>query len=224
VNVARWLAAICVVLLPRPAAAQPGATIQDLVEWSFGVGLNGPVTFSPSPGALTRPSGSTLNLFEVDARLGWAVPVSTRLAFRLNGSIQFEATGTVTPNTVTVGLADDAEAVTDLVLTEPARQLLVESGLVLHLKPRGKWARTVPFFTTGMGVFWDVHDEAAAQLGQQFFAGGGVKYSLRTRPRGRVKVLGLRSDLRVTLRSGGMALDDDLHVLPGFGASLFARF
>jgi hypothetical protein len=224
VNVARWLAAMCVILVPQTAFAQPGGTIQDLVEWSFGVGLNGPVTFSPSPGALTRPSGSTLNLFEVDARLGWAVPVSTRLAVRLTSSIQFETTGTLTPNTVTVGLADDAEAVTDLTVTEPARQLLVESGLVLHLKPRGKRARTVPFLTTGMGVFWEVHEEAAAQYGQQFFAGGGLKFSLRTRPRGRVKVLGVRGDLRFTVRSGGMALDDDLHVLPGLGVSLFARF
>jgi hypothetical protein len=138
--------------------------------------------------------------------------------------MQLEATGALTRNNLTVRLTDDAEAAGDETLTESARQLLLEGGLMLHLKPRGRGARTVPFLTTGWGVFWEVHEEAAAQVGQQFFAGGGVKHTLRTRPRGRIKLLGVRGDVRLTARSGGMALDDGVHVLPGFGASLFARF
>jgi hypothetical protein len=218
------LAAAFLLLAPERAHAQPDA-IRERLEWSLGAGANGPVRFDSVDAALQSPSGAPFALFQTDARLGWAAAYSTRVAVRLTNSLQLEASGSLRPGTLTVSIRGDSEEAASATLRESVRQLVFEGSIVSHIRARPLGPRYVPFVTLGAGRFWDIHEgDRLAEVGHHVFVGAGVKRVLRTRPKSRAKALGLRADVRLVVRDGGGGLDDNVHVFPAIGGSVFVRF
>jgi hypothetical protein len=62
------------------------------------------------------------------------------------------------------------------------------------------------------------------ETGGTYYVGGGLEYLLGTPVDPQGRAIGLRTDLRLVVRRGGVAIDRRSHPAAAIGASLFVRF
>lgn len=192
-------------------------------ELAAGVGWTGPMDLARVDASETTSGNGSRALFrsatELQRSLGWQALVGVRVtpAIAVEGRLWRGRT------TLATAISMDAEGARPVVLTEPIDEYLVEAGLVARLaRPRGR--RFTPYLAGGAGYLRHLHDgRTLVQTGRTYYAGGGLYVPL-ARGIGRVRMTGIRADVRVLLRQHGAALDDSLHAAPAASASLFVRF
>ena len=84
----------------------------------------------------------------------------------------------------------------------------------------------MPFVYGGAGYLRQAHErDILVATGHEFHAGGGLKYVFR-RGSGFLKDLGVRGDVRVSFRHGGVELDanEPTHAIPVASVGAFVRF
>jgi len=212
------IAAICLILmLAVPAYAQA-----PLSRFEAGAGVlwvNG-ISFGRSDATETAPGGNDFTLFTSDSRLVGAAAVGGRIGVRLSPRLQAESSVWYRRPTLRVALADDAEGIADIEVTEKLTEIMIEGALVADLGDRTDASRTIPFVTAGGGYLRQLHAERTlVDTGQTLFGGAGLNWMFS--PRGST---GLRIEGRATWYFGGAALDEDTHLAPAAGASIFVRF
>jgi len=75
-----------------------------------------------------------------------------------------------------------------------------------------------------VGYLRQLHEgQALVETGRTVQAGGGVKIALGSSADASRRV-GVRADVRMIARTGGVSPDGGTHVAPSFGASLFVAF
>lgn len=190
-----------VILFTSPALAQSA-------RWQ--VGLGGTFTGSASAGnteaKLIDPSGGELVLFRTTNRiksgLGAEGLISRRLGERLGlelavgwSSSEFEST-----------ISSDFENASDVTVSQKAHQFTGELGVTYRVVERGGFDI---FLRAGGGGFREItSDNALVDNGWRASVGGGTLIRLRQSPSGFLGRLGLRTDLRIQVRGGGIAFGD----------------
>jgi hypothetical protein len=209
------------------ASAQSATeTLLGRYEAAVGASWTGPTSYGSLDASLTTASGAPYRLFSTSTELAAAPAVEVRLGRRLTRVIQVDlALGYASPM-LTTTISNDAENGAATVASEPMRQISLVAAVVVYF-PQGR-ARSgvLPFVTGGGGYLRELHEGSTlAQTGGTYRVGAGVMIPLLSRGRARgVKQFGIRTDVHLLFRTGGVTMDGVTHATPALAASVFSRF
>jgi hypothetical protein len=180
------------------------------LAWNGGTGLGrASATELRNP-----PTGSgPLDLFTIDARIRAAPAAQVRVGVFLSRRVLIEGGAQFGRPTLSLEAANDFEHAADTTVTETLTEYLFEGSLLYRLSV----ARVAPFLAVGAGQVRQVHDRGAElDTSAEVHAGGGIVYSFGAPNRG----LGLRTDLRISSRSGGAGFKRGRRYVPIASAGL----
>jgi hypothetical protein len=222
----RALALMACVLLPVLAAAQDGpalrpghAMVDASLVWAGGydVGSATAQLRGNAPGATAPP----FTLLRADSRVTPASAALIRVGVALTRTVAIELSASRARPRIGVAISADAEAPVQQLPGETLQQYQFEGGLNWQLPIRA--GRMVPFVSIGGGHLRQLHeDRTLAETGQVYYAGGGARYWLRggTGASGPWP-LGVRSDLRMTLRRKGIDFENTMRTYLSVSLALF---
>ena len=195
-------------------------------ELSVGMVWFGSAAIGSRDATLTTSNGGAFRLFSTSSELEAATGVHVRLGGRVMGAVEAEASASYASPLLTTRIANDAENAAPAAVSESVRQFTIEGGALVNLARWRSRSRLLPFVTAGGGYLRQLHEGGTlAQTGSVAYIGGGARIPLVSRGAGRrLTQIGIRTDLRALVRSGGVTLDGKAHVSPALAASLFARF
>lgn len=159
-----------------------------------------------------------LELFSADASLRPAIGLQARIGYYLSAAFSIEGGVQVSRPSLQVRLSGDFESAPDTVAKETINSYLFTGSALYHFRARKKLK---PFVLGGAGHVRDLH--AANELvetGLEYHAGGGVKSWFGTRRR----KLGIRADVLVSVRDGGVATEASRRIVPTASLSLAYLF
>jgi hypothetical protein len=203
-----------------PARAQARAR-----PWEFSGGVTWAAGFSLAAisGDETRPNGAPFPLFTAQTRVDAATGLAAALSRQLAGPISVEADGSWRKPTYRTTVTADAEPATLGDATNGATEFVVAGAVVVTL---ARQSRLQPFVRVGGGWRRELSaDQTLSADGRLVMIGGGVKYWMGGRGFG--GRLGLRADVGVVGRSGGLGLPGatgTFRFAPAAGASASLRF
>lgn len=220
VLVTSTIAALC----STPAAAQaPTAPLQPRFEVALGPTWIGGRSMGARDAFETTAAGGSFTLFSTSTDLSPAPGVEGRFGARVTRMLQVEAAASYVRPQLRTTISRDAEGAAETTATEPIGQLIVAGEALVSLSRwRTPGTRVTPFVSAGAGYLRQLHDGAVlAETGWTYQLGGGVKVVLATRSASRLRVIGLRGQVRAIGRTNGVALDTRSHLSPALSASLF---
>jgi hypothetical protein len=213
-----------VIIVPAAAAAQSSSPLRR-IEVAAGVGvLGGAALGSQEADLRTATAGQPYRLFSSSTRMSTAPIFDLRLGVPVAGRYGIEGHLSYGHPELGTSLSSDAEHAPDLAAIERLDQYVIDGGVVVGLD---EWtiAGLHPFATAGGGYLRQLHEGLVViEEGGVFFVGGGVKHTIHTRPRGLVRGIGARADVRLNLLSGGIHIDDGLRRHVSVSGSLFVMF
>lgn len=212
----------CVCALP--ASAQTVMEERGRFELAAGFLWTGRESFASRDATETAPAGGAARLFATSAVLASAYGVEARAGITLTRLLQVEVSSSYGRPQLRTTISSDVESAATVAVGEPVRQFTFDGSVVLHPARWRFGRRAVPFVSAGAGYLRQLHEgDTLSATGRTYHVGGGVKWLLRSRPKG-MKGLGLRGDARALIREKGVAFDARAHVSPVLAASLFVRF
>ena len=218
--------ALIVIFGAHPAAAQPRpANNTPRTEIAVGLDWMGGTSFGTQSANEVVASGGAFPLFSVSSELGGAVGVDVKIARRLRNAFALEVSGSYSRPELRSTTSADVEGAPPVTATDRLRQITIE-GAVLFKPDRWRVGRRAsPFLSAGVGYLRQLHEgDTLVQDGQLYAFGGGLKIPMLTRGRKRLSEVGLRADVRVVVRSHGVAPDDGSHASAAAGVSAYLGF
>ena len=207
------------------ACAQPAAAPDGRLEIAVGASWVGPLSFGSRDANETTSTLGTLTLFSTSTRLGGAPSVDGRVGWRLSRALMVEGEASYGRPELQVTISNDQEAgltASSVTASERLEQFTAGGSIVWLVRPT---PRVSPFLSAGAGYLRQLHETATlVQTGRYYQVGGGILFPLTSRPRGRLKTMGVRIDARGLVRVDGVAFDGTARLAPQAGASLFIRF
>jgi hypothetical protein len=205
----------------RPVRAQP-ATGPGRIEVALGSLWVGRQPLGTANANETTPTGGQLPLFKTSSELSSVFGLEGRAAVRVLPSLEVEFEGSYGKPELRVAISADSEGAA-ATATDTIQQYTIGGGAVWYLPKLSD--RLAPFATGGIGQLRQMHqDRVSLDTGLYYQVGGGVKYFFFSRPSGFFNALGARADVRVMVRTKGVAFDDGGHASPAAGVSAFVRF
>lgn len=203
-----------------PALAQT-TPVQPRVLLDLGGAWIGGGSLGSTDATYTTPSGQSFTLFSTSQSWSGGAGVIAHVQVRLTPRIALEAAESWTRPEIRASISGDFEGAANTTATSTVSQFITSGGIVISMKPRGKWT---PFLRGTVG--WLRHlsnDETFYQDGVSYDIGAGVKYAWRQKS-GHVKPYGLRADVWLNVRSGGLELAQKSKVMaPGFSAAFIFK-
>ena len=202
---------VSLVVLAAPVSAQtrPPATPRPPAgprfDLSVGAGFLGGGGLGDADADLRGRSSQPLELFTTTSRLSSSVPLEVRVGFLFGSRSAIEVRGVWARPEIQTTIGGDFEGAPGVTVAERLNLYAVDAGfLVAFAQSR---ARTlVPFLSGGAGVAGAVHEGLTLlETGVLFRGGGGLKYPIAIRTRGRVKAMGLRTEAGLVVMTGGVA-------------------
>lgn len=228
----RFVTCTTVVLISVPMLARPVLAQSAFPAGRFEAGVTLAWTTETDLGSrsatLTRNSpsdSSPFTLFSTSARIEPAPALAANVGYRLTEWLTAEASGRTRRPDVAVAIRSDAEGAADRTITgERLTEYAIDASALVAV-PIRVGTRVWPFAMAGAGYRRDVHaDSAKVDSGTSIHAGGGVKWLFTTRPKGWLRGLGGRAEVRVTQRRGGFHLDRATSVSASAGGGMFLVF
>jgi len=199
---------------PPRAQASPAWEVTVAGTWARGTSIGA------LEGTETRPDGSGFSLFTAESQLDNRTGVSLAITRHVAGVLSIEADGVFGTPTYRTSVVSDFENAALVVATNRAREFGVAGAAVVTF---ARHARLQPFLRAGGGWRRELSEDATLSAdGRLVIAGGGVKYWWGAHPA--ASRLGLRADVGVIGRSGGLALSDKIRFAPAAAAGLSFRF
>ena len=215
---AAWVAVCALALVPGTAAAQDGR-----VEVRAGGGWLGSIPVGARPATLTGPTGLPFTLFSTETALGAAPHAVMAIGVGVASFVDIEVRGSYGRPKLTTRIADDAEGIGAVAVSETVHEFLVAAVAVVHPSAWRVGPRTGLFVSGGAGYMRHLHaGNGYAEGGRVYLAGGGA--AVRLGGGGRLKAIGVRVDGGVAVRTGAAVLDHSTDASPLAGASLYLRF
>jgi hypothetical protein len=200
-----------------------GGAVPERIELAVGARWTGGAAFEPRDAVESTSAGGRYVLFKSSSELGASTAPEARFSVGLTPVLSVEAAFYIDKADLETRLASDVENIPDFTARESVSQAVLEVGLAAHL-PRWAIGGAIPFISGGAGFIRELHEnDYIAESGAVYYVGGGLTAVLR-RTTGLIKALGVRGDVRATVRSGGVAFDDAPTVAPALGISFFTRF
>jgi hypothetical protein len=171
---------------------------------------------------LTTPGGSPLTLFETSNRIDMGLGVEAHIALPLATRLVAEAGGSWIRADLSSRVSGDFEGAPAMTVTQPISEVTVEGAGVWRLAGTG---RLQPFARGSAGWMRQVTaDRVLLRDGLIASAGGGIKYWLAERSRGRIHRFGLRVDARLVIRSRSLLLGDRRTISPALAGGVALAF
>jgi hypothetical protein len=165
---------------------------------------NEPGTTTPTPFTLLHADVSIERAWGADARLGYA----------LTRAFELEVRGGYSRPPVAISISQDPESEALVLGDEDLSQFVVDGSIVWHLSRLALGTRMRPYLTAGAGHVWQLYeDRVQVETGALAHVGGGVRYWLRGGDAAR-RALGIRGEVRLQLRSGGVEIEDKTRLFP----------
>jgi hypothetical protein len=186
---------------PTPPRAPAGPR----VDLSVGAGFLGGSGLGDADADLRGRGGQALELFSTTSRLGASVPLEVRVGFPFGSRYAIELRGIWARPEIQTTIGGDFEGAPGVTVAERINLYGIEAGLLVAFaqsRPR----TLVPFLSGGAGVAGAVHEGLTLlETGVSYRGGGGLKYPLAMRTRGRLKTIGIRTDAALVVMTGGVA-------------------
>ena len=214
------------VLTGSAAAAQQAATLRPHrvtlgggIVWSGGYSLG--VTSAELRGNGTGSTPPGFLLLVADSSMQSAIGAEARFGFTLTRSLALEAGVAFAGPEIAVSISGDAEVdPMTLEAAETLQQYVIDGAVVWQLPRVRLGSRLRPFAIGGGAYLRQLYEERTlVETGQIFFAGGGVRYWLRGG--GGEGSLGVRADVRLNWRMGGVEFEDRTRTFPSVSAGVF---
>jgi hypothetical protein len=205
------------------ASAQP-ADNNWRIEVAGGGRFIGPIAFGGVAANESTLGGGSRALFDSRTTLDRSVGGVATIGVRLSQMLRAEGTVGFNRTTLSTRITSDAEGVSDVTITAPVAQLLIEGG-VLAQPAQWRMGRASPFITAGLGYLRQLNDgRTLVETGQSVYVGGGLYYVRASSHPRRLKATGLRADVRAQIMRDGVAPDSDARPALAVTATAFARF
>jgi hypothetical protein len=163
-------------------------------------------------------------LFDTSTRLESAPVFELRASVDLTRRYGVEAHALFGHPELRTRVSDDVEGAPGITAVERLDHYLLDGGVVIQL-PELALGGVQPFATAGAGYLRQLHEGLAlTEEGHLYYVGAGVRRVLVTRPRGLVRGVGVRGDVRVNVLFAGISVTDDTRRQVAAGASLFVIF
>ena len=208
--------ALLVIGLPVTAGAQQTYSPRPRsFELSAGGIAVGPVDFGSATASLiaNQSTAPESTLFRASSTLGTGIGLDGRVAFNITRALAVEGGFVWTRATLESSITSDVEGIPNTTVSQDLDTYFIEASAVWHLNGLTLASgRVLPFVAGGAGYLRQLDDEAvltSKDSGRVYHGGGGVKFFFLQRRRGFIRGLGLRTDARLYVRSGGLELDED---------------
>lgn len=216
-GLAALLAAACA--LGWPGAAHAQSPDAGRIELSGGVVFVGGFDEGDRVARLTANAGGTFDQFSTSGTLDPAVGVQARLGLFLTRALAIEGGVRWTRPVFAIRITGDTEGGPDTTAEETLNQYIVDGSAVLHFGDRTS-DRTVPFVYGGAGYLRELHEgDALVEEGTEFHVGGGVKFLM-----GASRRVGVRLEAGLSLRDGGLDVEEKRRTVPVAGGFVFWVF
>lgn len=161
----------------------------------------------------TGTTAPSFTLFTADSRVSAATAPELRVGVSLTRRFSIEGGVSLAHPRVAISVAGDAEAGAQELPGEQLQQYVVDGGVNWQL-PIRIGHRLAAFVSGGAAYVRQLHeDRTFAETGRIYYAGGGARYWLRG-GHGNARPAGLRGDVRINLREGGIDFDDATRAYP----------
>jgi hypothetical protein len=175
------------------------------VELTGAILITGGVNFGTQKATLTGndPGNPDFTLFSTTTTLGTGVGPEARLGIRLTRALSVEGAFSWARQTLETRITGDAENAPDTTATQPLSTMSIGGDAVVRLTSAGfAGGKAVPFLLAGGGYFRQTDDhQMELASGGYFEAGGGAKYVVSQRAKGFPRLLAIRGDGRLVVRS-----------------------
>jgi hypothetical protein len=217
------LISVLVVLTASTARAQSGPPVHRL-QLGAGVGFFGGATLGDADASLRTSSSDPYQLFATSSRQAGTIALDLHAAVDLTRRFGLEAHTLFARPDVRTSVTDDAEGAPSVDAVERLDQYLIDGGIVIRLS-EFRMKSWEPFATGGAGYLRQLHEGLTlSEDGHLFYVGGGVRRVLLLRPKGLLRGLGARGDVRLTILSGGVTVEDKTRNHFSASASVFVVF
>jgi hypothetical protein len=211
-----------------PAAAQPAppAVSRGEVTVSAGLAASGGYAIGDRFATLRASRGGgteSFTLFRAESAFDPTAGLDVRVSYAMTSWLAVEVGGSVARPQVTVRVTGDTEALAELDVTERVSEYAVGASGLVYL-PYRFGARSRPYVIGGAEYLRQLHDDRLlVETGRLAFAGGGVRYWLRGAAGSR-RALGLRGEVSLVFRTGGIDFEDRGRRYPRLSALGFIGF
>lgn len=218
-------AGACAAVCGLSASAAHAQTAMDGGRFEVAVGFtwSGSLSFGTVAAAETAPSAG-FTLFSTSTELAAAPGIEASVGVRLTPIFEIEGSSLYGQPRLQTAVSGDFENGAPVTASNSLHQYTVDGAVVANITRWRMGSRATPFALAGAGYLREVYEGGTlAVTGQTYFAGGGIKYLLTSRPHG-LKGVGVRADVRAIARRKGVAFDTRLRTSPVVAASLFVKF
>ena len=164
-------------------------------------------------------------LFASESRLDRSPSVHLRAGVPLGRRFGLEGGVTWMRPTISTLTSHDVEGAADMTISEQVDEYFFDGGITVALNALRIGARATPFIAAGGGYLRQLHEgHTIIEHGQVYYAGGGLKYALRSRPAGPMRGIGVRVDARTYVTSGGIVLEKGPRPRGAISGGLYLRF
>lgn len=207
------LSALILMALARPAFAQTAFDIGAVFLGASGAGS--------SALNYTAPDGSQMPQFSIDKSIGPAIGVTSHLAIHISSRVSLEASASWMRPQLRTKLAGDSDGADNATATTSVDRFVVGGGASVALKQFGRWHS---FARGSVGWLRELSsDQSLYQDGWNAQLGGGAIFQW-TEKRGRFRPYGIRTDVWLDIRHGGLSFSDKPRTFsPAFSAAVIFK-
>lgn len=214
---------------PRPVPAPPGAPASPRLEIGGGVSWLGGYGLGSRDATLTGNSGTQggqVVLFSADSEFGSGLGLDLQVGYWVTRRIVAQAGFAYGRPDLRTSISGDFEQAPPTVASDRMSQYILEGAVRVHFLDGGRSRRALsPYASAGIGYLRQLTSDAfVVETGTVYHVGGGIAWTLGSRPRGFGRVWGVRAGVRVSWRVGGVDIEDRTRTWPAAGGGLFVRF
>ena len=217
------LITVLVALTASTARAQTDPPLHHL-QLGAGVGFFGGATLGDADANLRTSASDPFRLFATSSRQAGTIGLDLHAAIDLTRRFGLEGHTLFARPDVHTSVTEDAESAPSVDAVERLDQYLIDGGIVIRLSEL-RMKSWEPFASAGAGYLRQLHEGLTLiEDGNVFYFGGGVRRGLLLRPKGLLRGLGARGDVRLTILSGGITVEDKRRNHLSASASVFVVF
>jgi hypothetical protein len=195
------------------------------LQVTVGAGFLGGVSLGTASADLRSGATATpYTLFDTSTRLEGAPVLELRAGVDVTRRFGIEAHALLGHPELRTRVSDDVEGAPGITAVERLDHYLLDGGVVVQL-PELAISGVQPFATAGAGYLRQLHEGLSlTEEGHLYYVGAGVRRVLMTRPRGFLRGVGVRGDVRMNFLFDGVRVNEDMRRQVSVGASLFVIF
>lgn len=195
------------------------------LQIAAGVAFFGGASLGDADADLRSSSGNDpYRVFTTSSRLAAAPAIDLRAAVDLTRRFGLEAHALYGHPEIQTEVSGDVEDAPAVTAVERLDHYVIDGGLLVFLN-EFRVTGWQPFAAAGAGYLRQLHEGLTfTEEGHLFYVGGGARRTFAARTSGFLRGFGARGDVRLTILSGGITVEDTSRTHLSASGSLFVVF